>query len=295
MAAALIQAFVQLEDANGEPRGGARAYTYTVGTTTPLTTYSDIGLTTPHANPVVADSEGVFAPIYAPTTANVKVVLKTSADVTLRTIEEIPVTAAPQPGSIVEATLADNAVSNAKLANMAAETVKARSNSGTGDPEDIAFATIIQSLVDKIGATRGMLLYRGASAWAALAAGAAAGMGLITGGAGADPSWANNAIRAHCSFNGTGTPAFYGTPYNMASITDNATGSWTLNFTTALPSAFYTVSLACAVTGGNNATLAQLGTKLAASVSLTCSSWNSGSSTIFATDSAVIDVKCTGG
>jgi hypothetical protein len=154
MAAALIQAFVQLEDANGEPRGGARAYTYTVGTTTPLTTYSDIGLTTPHANPVVADSEGVFAPIYAPTTANVKVVLKTSADVTLRTIEEVPTTATPAAGSVPASAIADNAITNAKLDNMATQRIKGRATGGTGDPEDLT-GTQATAILDVFGADSG--------------------------------------------------------------------------------------------------------------------------------------------
>lgn len=62
---------------------GAKLYFYAVGTTTPKNTYSDSGLTTPHSNPVVADSSGVFAAIYL--SGNYKVVLKTSSDVTLWT------------------------------------------------------------------------------------------------------------------------------------------------------------------------------------------------------------------
>lgn len=39
--------------------------------------------------------------------------------------------------------------------------------------------------------------------------------------------------KAQVSFNGTGTPASRGTPYNFSSITDNGTGDWTVNLTTA--------------------------------------------------------------
>jgi hypothetical protein len=58
--------------------------------------------------------------------------------------------------------------------------------SPTAVPSDFTLTQIIDA---SIGATRGMILYRGASAWSALAAGTA-GYVLTTGGAGADPSWA---------------------------------------------------------------------------------------------------------
>lgn len=43
---------------------GAKLYFYASGTSTPQDTYQDIDLTTAHANPVVADAEGYFDPIY---------------------------------------------------------------------------------------------------------------------------------------------------------------------------------------------------------------------------------------
>lgn len=70
-------------DANGDVSPGAKAYFYQTGTTTPITTYSDEALTTPHAAPVVADSEGIFPPVYVSGTVEAKVTLTTSADVTL--------------------------------------------------------------------------------------------------------------------------------------------------------------------------------------------------------------------
>lgn len=295
MAAALIQAYVQLEDANGAIYSGAKAYTYTVGTTTPLTTYSDYALTTPHANPVVADSAGVFAPIYANTAANVKVVLKTSADVTLRTIEEVPVTAAVGSLTVDTAQLVNDAATNAKLTNMAAKTLKGRPNTGTGDPEDIAWATIIESLLDEIGTTRGALLTPNATTWALLAPGTAGHM-LNSAGSGADLLWGNNGIRAHCKFSGTGTPAFAGTPYNVTSITDNGTGNYTLNFTTALPSANYTPLCSCNVSSGNSTTIINIGgTVSASSCQLSVAAYNSGSSTTLSADPDVIGFAAIGG
>lgn len=55
-----------------------------------------------------------------------------------------------------------------------------------------SFSTISQ-LLDALGSTRGDILFRGASGWTVLAPGTA-GHGLITGGAGADPSWSPQGI-----------------------------------------------------------------------------------------------------
>jgi hypothetical protein len=83
-------------------------------------------------------------------------------------------------------------VSNTSLANMATQTVKARDTAGTGDPEDVALTDII----DWLGSTQGMVLYRGASSWAALAAGTS-GYILTAAGAGANPAWAANSASVH--------------------------------------------------------------------------------------------------
>lgn len=50
----------------GERAGGALAYFYVGGTTTPLAVYTTDDGTTPHAWPVVADANGVFPPIFIP-------------------------------------------------------------------------------------------------------------------------------------------------------------------------------------------------------------------------------------
>jgi len=83
-------------------------------------------------------------------------------------------------------TIANDAVSNAKLANMVQSTIKARVTASTGDPED---ATLTQVL-DLVGsATYGDILYRDSAAWARLPAGTS-GNYLKTQGAGAAPTWA---------------------------------------------------------------------------------------------------------
>lgn len=50
----------------GERAGGALAYFYVGGTTTPLAVFTTDGATTPHAWPVGADANGVFPPIFIP-------------------------------------------------------------------------------------------------------------------------------------------------------------------------------------------------------------------------------------
>lgn len=56
----------------------------------------------------------------------------------------------------------------------------------------------------------------------------------------------NGSAKAWVNFNGTGTVAIRGS-FNVSSITDNGTGDYTLNFTTAMPNANYAWSY-----GSNN-------------------------------------------
>ena len=50
-----------------------------------------------------------------------------------------------------------------------------------------------------------------------------------------------NAVKAWVNFNGTGTVAIRAS-YNVTSITDNGTGDYTVNFTTAMPDANYALA-----------------------------------------------------
>jgi hypothetical protein len=70
-------------DANNDPLSGALLYFYLTGTSTPVDVYSDGDLATEHANPVVADSGGLFPPIYTDQNVSYRVVLKTAAGVTI--------------------------------------------------------------------------------------------------------------------------------------------------------------------------------------------------------------------
>jgi hypothetical protein len=68
------------------------------------------------------------------------------------------------------------------------------------------------------------------------------GTSLLATPSGATPSYL---CRAWVNFNGTGTVAIRASG-NVTSITDNGTGSYTINFTTAMPDANYSAS------GSNN-------------------------------------------
>lgn len=48
----------QAFDDNGDPLSGGKLYAYEAGTSTPKTVYSDVGMTAPHASPVVLNDRG---------------------------------------------------------------------------------------------------------------------------------------------------------------------------------------------------------------------------------------------
>jgi len=75
---------------NGTSYPAAKLYFYVTGTTTPKNTYSDAGLITPNANPVVADANGLFGPIYL-ASGDYKVILQDASSNVLYTVD-------PQPG-----------------------------------------------------------------------------------------------------------------------------------------------------------------------------------------------------
>jgi hypothetical protein len=75
-------------------------------------------------------------------------------------------------------------------------------------------------------------------------------------------------VRAWVNFNGTGTVAIRAS-YNVASITDNGTGDYTVNFDTALPDANY----AALVTNDKASTVNQVAL-FSTTVSSTTSAFN---------------------
>jgi hypothetical protein len=70
---------------------GSKLYFYQTGTSTPQNVYTDEALSVAHSSPVVADGDGVFAPIYLdPTLPHYRVTHHTSADVLIYTVDDVP-------------------------------------------------------------------------------------------------------------------------------------------------------------------------------------------------------------
>ena len=78
------------------------------------------------------------------------------------------------------------------------------------------------------------------------------GTGSVSGDLSFNSGYGSAAVaygcRAWVNFNGTGTVAIRASG-NVSSITDNATGDYTVNFTTAMPDANYSVVIATSRTG----------------------------------------------
>lgn len=90
-------------DSAGDPLTGGKLYWYVAGTSTAATVYTDSSGATSHANPIVLDSRGEPGnPIYLDSAVSYKAVLKTSADVTIRTLDGITGIASPSEDTISE-------------------------------------------------------------------------------------------------------------------------------------------------------------------------------------------------
>ena len=81
-------------DDDGNPLSGALLYGYLTGGTTATPLYTTDALTTQHANPVVADSDGWFDPIYLSDAITYRFVLKTSGGTTIWDVDPFSMSAA---------------------------------------------------------------------------------------------------------------------------------------------------------------------------------------------------------
>ena len=81
------------------------------------------------------------------------------------------------------------------------------------------------------------------------------GTGSFSGNLSFNSGYGSSAVaygcRAWVNFNGTGTPAILASG-NVSSITDNGTGDYTVNFTTAMPDTNYSVAANAAAVGSVN-------------------------------------------
>lgn len=130
-------------------------------------------------------------------------------------------------------------------ATMDGPAVLGRSIPGTGDVGEIPANASGLSLLNIANLAHGDVIYRGATGFERLAAGIT-GQVLTSQGPNAAPIFAAGGgiqqtgggapyygARAWVNFNGTGTVAIRSSQ-NVSSITDNGTGDYTVNFTTAL-------------------------------------------------------------
>lgn len=80
---------VRATDANNLALAGAKYFFYVSGTTTPATVYTSGARTTAAANPVVADSGGLFAPIFLDPAVTYRAILKDSSGSVIQDIDPI--------------------------------------------------------------------------------------------------------------------------------------------------------------------------------------------------------------
>lgn len=99
MASFFVAPAYQPLDGNGKPYPLAKMYVYEAGTTNDLTVYQTNVPDTAHAQPIIADANGIFPQIYL--TADVyKYVLKTSADAAIATYDNVASMVAGDGGTL---------------------------------------------------------------------------------------------------------------------------------------------------------------------------------------------------
>jgi hypothetical protein len=106
----------------------------------------------------------------------------------------------------------DGSSGSIALAAMAAKTILANKTVGSAAPT----ACTLSDILDFASSTRGSILYRGNTGWAALAPGTA-GQFLKTNGAGADPAWAAGG--------GSSTPWYWSPPAAASFTLSNGAGA----------------------------------------------------------------------
>lgn len=72
---------------------GYKYYFYATGTTTPVTTYQNAGLTIANTNPVLSDANGRFPEIWYSDLSQLKLIVKDSSDNTIETVDPVGATA----------------------------------------------------------------------------------------------------------------------------------------------------------------------------------------------------------
>jgi hypothetical protein len=148
--------------------------------------------------------------------------------------------------SVTTAKVANDAVTFPKMQNIATARLLGRASAGTGDVEELTGAQATELLSAASETVSGRVELADATEAAAgtdtTRALSPARLRDALAASGSAPMYA---CRAWVNFNGTGTVAIRASR-NVSSITDNGTGDYTVNFTTAMPDANYSFN----VTGG---------------------------------------------
>ena len=238
------------ENSAGATVSGAKAYWFVKGTSTPLTVYTDEALSVAHASPQLADSNGVFAPVWIAAGTEAKVDVQdpdTNISLPGYPRDAVPATSAVSTASAIAFTpVAGNSATNVQTA-IANNTATLQSK--TGDDANLVTGTA--------GATDRL------SKWNADGDLVDAGVSVIdeddmtSDSATALPTQQSVkayvddktitktdgsngyfGVRAYCRVDGTGTPSFERNQ-GFASITDNGTGDYTVTLSTAMPDTNY--------------------------------------------------------
>lgn len=132
----------QITNNNGSPQSGALLYHYDAGTTTNHTVYSNQAGTTAHAQPVVCDSGGFVPLIYVDSTSDWKVLVRTSAGVTLQTYDNL----AAAPTAVTDAAFAPPLFSWNQVTSASSPVTLTAANAGNAYEADTTSGSITFNL-----------------------------------------------------------------------------------------------------------------------------------------------------
>jgi membrane-bound inhibitor of C-type lysozyme len=116
---------------SGAPYAGAKYTFYLTGTSTLATVYTDSALSVAHSNPVIADANGTFAPIWLDPTKTYRAKLTTAANVLIEDIDPVD-TKAPTAANVVFTPSGTGAVTTTVQAKLR-ETVSVKDFGAVGD------------------------------------------------------------------------------------------------------------------------------------------------------------------
>jgi hypothetical protein len=206
----LPNAKVQLFDDNGDPLAGGLLYSYAAGSSTPQNTYSDVGLTTPNANPKVLDAAG-RATIYLTPASSYRFLLKDAFGATVWDQDNITVAAvADTVRKIIAGT-------NITISYTGVD-------AGTGDVTvnvSAELGGVYTGGIALAGQAIGDLMYASSTVQWARLADVAAGAVLVSGGVGVAPAWSKYPTIAAGTIT-TSNPVTISQTWNDGAVTFNA-------------------------------------------------------------------------